>query len=82
VTWARTDRADYLFVVSEEGEPDYRPFITVEPIHGALRTLRGCTFGFDLKSGTTMKEAEEFARFLNDNIETVFMTVFSEEPLA
>jgi hypothetical protein len=29
-----------------------------------------------------MKEAEEFARFLNDNIETVSMTVFSEEPLA
>jgi hypothetical protein len=82
MTWARTDRADYLFKVSEGGGPDYHPFITVEPIHEGLRTLRGCQFGFDLKSGTAMKEAEEFARFLNDNIETVFMTVFSEEPPA
>lgn len=83
MTWARTERGDYSFKVSEWA--DGWPFITLESRRGESGGLRICEEGFlsfDLKSGTTLKQAEEFAKLLNENIEHVCFTAFSEQPPA
>ncbi len=69
---AKTDRADYLFKVSEFA--DGTPWISWEPRRGNLPLLENSVMGFGLTPGTTLREAEEFARYLNSRIQFVSCT--------
>lgn len=78
MTWSKTERADYLFKVSEYG--DGTPFISMEPRGSGLRICEEGQILFDLKPDTTIEQAEEFAKLLNKNIEHVGFTAFSDRP--
>jgi hypothetical protein len=74
-----TTRARFRFVV--KGYPDGSPWITFEPQDGQLHGegLPSGIFGFDLRKGTTGKQAEEIANFLDENISQF---TFTAMPLA
>jgi len=70
------ERKGYLFRVSEFG--DGTPWIYWEPRDGELSALEGCIMGFQLRPGTSLAEAEAFARSLNGTIDSVCCTITLE----
>jgi hypothetical protein len=77
---ARGERDVYLFKVAEH--VDGPPFIYMVPRGRGVQALDSGVLGFDLRVGTTLKEAKQFARLLNEDIECVFYSAFSDEPQA
>lgn len=61
-----TERAAYVFRVSEHA--DGTPWISLEPRNGGLSILKGGMVGFDLPEGTDMKQADEIADYLQQNL--------------
>lgn len=76
MTWARTECAEYLFKVSKEA--DGTPFISLEPDGAGLRICDEGFISFELRPGTTLEQAEEFAKLLNENIERLCFTAVSD----
>lgn len=79
MTQARTDRANYLFKVSEG--PDGKPWVSTEPRYADVPILRHALLGFDLPKGTTIQKAEQIARYLNANLDDVNVTIFDNHPM-
>jgi hypothetical protein len=73
-TEARTERARYLFKVSEYG--DGTCWISTEPIRAEVPLLENALLGFDLPDGTSFKRSHEIADFLNNNLADVTVTIF------
>lgn len=74
-----TVRARFAFVVKQYA--DGKPWIALEPLQGQLRGegLPTGIFGFDLHQGTTHAQAEQIARYCDNNIEQF---TFTAMPLA
>lgn len=70
-----TDRGKFLFRVAEYSGGV--PWIMTDPFHtkDRLPILKGGFIGFDLKPGTTIEQAEQVARYLNDHIESITTTL-------
>ena len=80
MTEARTDRAQYVFKVSEAA--DGTPWISTEPLRAEdIPLLEHAFIGFDLPRGTTLEEAQQIARYLNDNLESISVTLFDRHPM-
>lgn len=74
-TSSKTDRADYLFKVSQYG--DGTPWIFLELRRSPNLPALGDGFlGLDLRPGTSFQEAKRIADFLNDHVECVTATSF------
>lgn len=78
---ARTERAQYRFVVKEFG--DGTPWITVEPTEStALSNLEGGILGIHLKPDTDTAEAERIAAALNEQVVQLSFTDLRDLPHA
>lgn len=64
-----TEIEKYTFTVKEFASG--APFIALEPLHQDLPALKGATLSLNLPGGTSIEKAEEIARYLEDNIESV-----------
>ena len=78
-TQTRTDRARYLFKVSEFG--DGTCWISTEPVNGEVPLLENALLGFDLPEGTSFQKAHEVADYLNRNLADVGVTMFDAHPM-
>ena len=67
-----TERARYIFNVKEF--PDGQPWICMEPFDSVLTPLKSGFIGFDLADGTTLKQAEEIAAYLDSKLIRVSYT--------
>jgi len=74
MTQATTEREEYQFTVKESGEGT--PWIMLEPSHQSLKSLGNSFLGLDLNEGSTLQQAEEVARYLNQNIVSLAHTPF------
>jgi hypothetical protein len=79
MTEARTVHANYLFKAKEYA--DGSPWIFAEPRHKDILVLEHGFLGFSLRSGTTMKQAENIAEFMNANLDDVSITLFAAHPM-
>jgi hypothetical protein len=66
-----TERAEFTFVAKESATG--APFVAAEPVSDMPKTIRA-VIGFDLKAGTTLKEAHEIAAYLRSHIRGVSVT--------
>ena len=69
---AETERAGYIFKV-KEGIGGI-PWIMLEPMDKDISILDKGFLGMDLAPNITYQQAEEIARFLNENIKSVSFT--------
>ena len=60
MTRSTTQRARYVFTVKEFG--DGTPWIVMERSGEGLDVLKNGVFGFELKEGTSLEDAETLAR--------------------
>jgi len=65
-----TDRAEFNFTVKEFASGT--PWIVAEPMNKMLSI--GGMIGFDLKPGTTLKQAHEIADYMRKHIEGISYT--------
>jgi hypothetical protein len=79
MTEARTERAAYLFKVSESS--DRSCWISTEPLRGNMPVLEHALLGFDLPTGTSVRQAEAIADFLNDNLVEINVTLLDSHPM-
>jgi hypothetical protein len=79
VTQARSEHGRYLFKVSEYG--DGSCWISTEPRDRDIPALKHALLGFQLRPGTTIKQAEEIAKFMNEHTTEVSLTLFDKHPL-
>jgi hypothetical protein len=80
-TKARTEHGDFLFAVKEFGGPTYEPWIVAEPRRTTTTLIgRGAFLGFTLHT-KNRAEAEDIAKFLNDNIDQISFTIFDDHPM-
>jgi hypothetical protein len=76
-TCSKTDRADYLFKVSEHS--DGTPWIFLELRRSPNLPVLGDGFlGLDLRPGISFEEAKRIAAFLNEHIDCVSATTFRQ----
>ena len=75
MTESNTDRAQYVFAVKEFG--DGTPWIMLERSGKGLAILGDGFIGFDLKEGTSLREAEKIAQFLRENVRDISYTEFT-----
>jgi len=71
---AETERAEFVFAVKESG--DGTPWIMCDPREGGLKALGDGFLGLRLREGTDIKQAEEIASYLNDQIDAISYTKF------
>jgi hypothetical protein len=76
VTQSKTERARYVFAVKEFA--DGTPWIMLEQSGEGLDVIGDGFMGFDLKEGTSLKEAEKLAELLRQGITTVSYTSFTK----
>jgi hypothetical protein len=70
---ATTERGEYVFRCKEY--PDNTPWIILELMRGpGLDILSGGLLGFDLAEGTTLDEAQELVKILNERVTTTAYT--------
>jgi hypothetical protein len=74
-----TVRAQFRFIVKQSA--DGTPWIAFEPLHGQMHgeALPSGLFGFDPPPGTTGKDAERIADFLDTHVAALN---FTQMPLA
>jgi hypothetical protein len=60
------ERAECRFTVGEN--EDGKLYIICEFVHDSLQILGRGSLGFDLRKGITLRQAEDIAKALNDNI--------------
>ncbi|HEV1993517.1 MAG TPA: hypothetical protein VGR03_04220 [Candidatus Acidoferrum sp.] len=78
MTQAKTERAKSYFRAVEYG--DGTPWIICEPQgSNKLEALRDGFIGFDLRPGTSLKEASRIAELLRETVTDVSVTVFERE---
>lgn len=69
---ADTEIEKFTFTVKEGVSGD--PFIALEPLYQKFPSLKGSFLTLNLPDGTSIEKAEEIARYLDDNIESVGFT--------
>ena len=79
MTESRTEHANYLFRVKEYG--DGTPWIYSEPRHKDISVLEHGFLAFSLPEGTTLKQAEQIAKFMNASLDDVSITLFDSHPM-
>ena len=78
---ARTEKAEYTFVVQEFG--DGTPWITLETSgESRLSILEDGIFALHLKPEADRAEAEKIAGYLNENVERLSFTNLKDMPHA
>jgi len=71
----KTEEAEYAYIVKES--PNGPPWIMLELRRGApLSILEHGFLGFRLSPGTTLEEAHEIARFMEDKLIKTTCTTF------
>ncbi len=75
MTRSTTQRARYVFAVKEFG--DGTPWIVLERSGKGLDVLENGVFGFELKEGTSLQEAETLARLIDRSVTNVSYTSFA-----
>ncbi len=79
MTNVTTDRAQFVFKVTEYGDEEHTPWIMTEPRTANLKILgKGGFIGFDLRPGTTFEQARQVAEYLDRHIECITCTLFQE----
>ena len=78
-TQARTERGEYLFKVKEYA--DGTPWITAEPRLKEMPILDNAFIGFGLPKGSSYQYAEKVAKFMNENLASISMTIFDTHPM-
>lgn len=79
-TQARPERGEFLFVVKEYA--DGTPWITAEPRRREMPILDAAFIGFDLPKGTSYQHAQRIAKFMNENLTSISMTIFDTHPMS
>ena len=75
---AATQSGKYQFVVKEN--LDGTPWIYLEPLEPEqIKFPEGGFIGFNLPKGTELEEAETIADYLDQKIESVFLTTYGED---
>ena len=79
MTQARTEHGQFRFTVKEC--EDGTPYITAEPLRGLITAFKDADVGFGLPAGSTLDQAKRVADFMNQNLPSMFLTVFDTHPL-
>jgi hypothetical protein len=74
MTQSKTERANYVFGVKEYG--DGTPWIMLESSGKGLEVLGNGFVGFELREGTSLRDAEALADTLRRNVTTITYTSF------
>jgi hypothetical protein len=69
-----TEFGDYTFTVKESATG--KPFIALEPVTQAIPSLKNSLLTLHLDEKTTIQQAEEISRYLDEHIRSVGYTKF------
>ena len=78
MTQARTEHGTYRFAVKEDA--DGSPWLVAEPSGGDMPVLENAFIGFRLYPRTSLDQAYEIARFMNQNLAGMSITLFDSHP--
>ncbi len=76
---ARTEQGGVKFTVKEYA--DGETFLSVEPDYQSVPTLEKALVTLQLDKGTSIQKAESIARFMNEHIAGISLTLFESHSL-
>lgn len=79
MTRARSEHGEFKFTVKESG--DGTPYLAAEPLRSKMTLLDDAQMFFELRKGTNIDEAHRIAKYLNQHIGTVGITLFEAHPM-
>lgn len=79
MTRARSEHGEFKFTVKEFA--DGTPYLAAEPMRSAMTLFDEAQMFFQLRPGTDIEEAHRIAKYLNQHISTVGITLFEAHPM-
>ncbi len=79
MTRARSEHGEFKFTVKEFA--DGTPYLAAEPLQSKMTLLDEAQMFLQLQPGTDIEEAHKMAKYLNQHISTVGITVFEAHPM-